>query len=76
MFCIKKLNNGALLLISFWSKPKVVKQKKSEKLRTKRVLARTGLVCVQLITGMIFEGPQLISEINRGLVQLLKKDGF
>jgi dihydroorotate dehydrogenase len=28
------------------------------------------------MTGMIFEGPQLISEINRGLVSLLKKDGF
>jgi len=25
---------------------------------------------------MIFEGPQLISEINFGLVRLLKKDGF
>ncbi len=37
---------------------------------------KAGASLVQLITGMIFEGPQLISEINRGLVQLLKKDGF
>jgi len=29
-----------------------------------------------LITGMIFIGPQVISEINQGLVKLLKKDGF
>lgn len=37
---------------------------------------KAGASLVQLITGMIFEGPQLISEINRGLVQLLKNDGF
>ena len=37
---------------------------------------RLGSNLVQLITGMIFEGPQLIGEINYGLVQLLKRDGF
>lgn len=37
---------------------------------------KAGASLVQLITGMIFEGPQLISEINRELVQLLKKDGY
>ena len=37
---------------------------------------RSGASLVQLITGMIYEGPQLIGEINRGLVELLKKDGF
>jgi len=37
---------------------------------------RLGASLVQLITGMIFEGPQVISEINRGLVELLKKDGY
>ena len=37
---------------------------------------RLGASLVQLITGMIFEGPQLIGEINRGLVELLQKDGF
>jgi dihydroorotate dehydrogenase len=35
-----------------------------------------GATLVQLITGMIFEGPQLIGEINRGLVKLMKRDGF
>lgn len=35
-----------------------------------------GASLVQLITGMIFQGPQLIGEINEGLVKLLKKDGF
>lgn len=37
---------------------------------------RAGASLVQLITGMIYEGPQVISELNRGLVRLLKKDGF
>jgi len=37
---------------------------------------RCGASLVQLITGMIFEGPQLIGEINCGLVRLLKRDGF
>ena len=37
---------------------------------------RLGASLVQLITGMIFEGPQLIAEINRGLVRMLKRDGF
>ncbi|PIR97332.1 MAG: quinone-dependent dihydroorotate dehydrogenase [Candidatus Doudnabacteria bacterium CG10_big_fil_rev_8_21_14_0_10_41_10] len=37
---------------------------------------KLGASLVQLITGMIYEGPQVISEINMGLVKLLKKDGF
>lgn len=37
---------------------------------------RLGASLLQLITGMIYEGPQLIGEINRGLVVLLKRDGF
>ncbi len=37
---------------------------------------RLGASLVQMITGMIFEGPQVISEINRGLVDLLERDGF
>lgn len=37
---------------------------------------KLGASMVQLITGMIFEGPQLVSEINAGLVELLKKDGY
>lgn len=37
---------------------------------------RSGASLVQMITGMIFEGPQVIGEINRGLVHHLKKDGF
>ena len=35
-----------------------------------------GASLVQLITGMIFEGPQLISEMNQGLVKILKLKGF
>jgi len=37
---------------------------------------KLGASLVQLITGMIFEGPQVIGEINRGLAKLLKKDGY
>ncbi len=37
---------------------------------------KLGSSLVQLITGMVFEGPQLIKEINRGLVRLLEEDGF
>lgn len=37
---------------------------------------RLGSSLVQLITGMIYEGPQLIGEINRGLAGLLKRDGY
>jgi dihydroorotate dehydrogenase len=37
---------------------------------------RLGASLVQLITGMVFEGPQLIGEINRDLVRLLRRDGF
>lgn len=40
------------------------------------VKIRKGASLVQLITGMIYEGPQLIGEINRGLVALLKRDGY
>ncbi|MFH1533756.1 MAG: quinone-dependent dihydroorotate dehydrogenase [Nitrospirota bacterium] len=36
---------------------------------------KAGASLIQLITGMIFEGPQIISEINKGLVALLEKDG-
>ncbi|MBS3134613.1 quinone-dependent dihydroorotate dehydrogenase [Candidatus Woesearchaeota archaeon] len=37
---------------------------------------RAGASMIQIITGMIYEGPQVVSEINRNLVTLLKKDGF
>lgn len=37
---------------------------------------KAGASLIQLITGMIYGGPQTISEINLGLVERLKKDGF
>lgn len=37
---------------------------------------RLGATLIELITGMIFEGPQLIGQINRGLTKLLERDGF
>ena len=35
-----------------------------------------GASLVELVTGMIYEGPGVIKEINKGLAVLLKKDGF
>ena len=35
-----------------------------------------GATLLELITGMIFEGPALIKNINKGLVKELKKRGF
>lgn len=37
---------------------------------------KLGASLIQIITGMIFEGPQIVSQINLGLIDLLKKDGF
>lgn len=37
---------------------------------------KAGASLIELITGMIFEGPQAVSDINLGLVKLLKKDGY
>jgi dihydroorotate dehydrogenase len=37
---------------------------------------RLGASAVQLITGMIYVGPQLVGDINRKLATMLKKDGF
>ena len=35
-----------------------------------------GASLIQVITGMIFQGPQVISQINQELVKLLEKDGY
>jgi dihydroorotate dehydrogenase len=35
-----------------------------------------GASLIQLITGMIYEGPMLISSINRYLAKRLKQEGF
>lgn len=37
---------------------------------------KLGASRVQLITGMIYQGPQVIGQINHGLVELLKQDGY
>ncbi len=37
---------------------------------------RAGASLVQLYTGLVFEGPSLAREINRGLLELLERDGF
>lgn len=35
-----------------------------------------GASLIQLITGLVYEGPQLVSEINAGLTKKLKQRGF
>lgn len=35
-----------------------------------------GATYVELITGLIFNGPGVVEDINKGLVRLLKQDGF
>ena len=35
-----------------------------------------GATLVELITGMIFEGPGLIGEINKGLTEILESNGL
>jgi hypothetical protein len=37
---------------------------------------KNGASLVQLITGMIYEGPQLISALNQDLAKLLQNDGY
>ena len=37
---------------------------------------KDGASLVQLITGMIYKGPGVIKEINKGLVRLLEADGY
>jgi dihydroorotate dehydrogenase len=37
---------------------------------------RLGATLVQLITGLIFEGPQLVAQINLELPKFLQRDGF
>lgn len=37
---------------------------------------RAGASLVALVTGVIFEGPQVVGQINKGLVELLERDGF
>jgi len=37
---------------------------------------KMGASLIQIITGMIFNGPGTISDINLGLVKLLEKDGY
>lgn len=37
---------------------------------------KSGASLIHMITGMIYEGPQVVSEINRGLALLLRRDGY
>ncbi len=37
---------------------------------------RLGCSLVQLLTGFVYGGPALVKRINRGLVELVEKDGF
>jgi dihydroorotate dehydrogenase len=37
---------------------------------------KAGATLLELITGMVYQGPQTVSNINLGLVKLLKRDGY
>lgn len=37
---------------------------------------KRGASLIQMITGMIYEGPSVIGKINKDLVKLLRKDGY
>jgi len=37
---------------------------------------KRGATLIQMITGMIYEGPSVIGKINKELTELLKKDGY
>jgi dihydroorotate dehydrogenase (fumarate)/dihydroorotate dehydrogenase len=37
---------------------------------------RLGASLVQLLTAMVYEGPGIVERINRGLCELLQRDGF
>jgi dihydroorotate dehydrogenase len=37
---------------------------------------RAGASLVQLYTGLIYEGPSIARDINRGLLELIERDGF
>lgn len=37
---------------------------------------KAGATFVELITGLIMNGPQFVEEVNNGLVELLRRDGF
>jgi dihydroorotate dehydrogenase len=38
--------------------------------------SRAGASLIQLYTGLVYEGPALIKQINKGLVRFLERDGF
>lgn len=37
---------------------------------------KAGASLVQVYTGMVYEGPEIANNINRGLIELIKQDGF
>ncbi len=37
---------------------------------------KAGASLVQILSGLIFEGPELVGKVNRGLIELIKADGF
>ncbi len=37
---------------------------------------KNGASLIQMITGMIFEGPAVVGRINKELIELIKKDGY
>lgn len=37
---------------------------------------KAGATAVQILTGLVYEGPGVVKRINRGLLELIERDGF
>ena len=37
---------------------------------------KAGASLIQIVTGLIYEGPTVVKKINKGLVDLLARDGY
>ena len=55
---------------------KKIAKEKFQKIQDAYEKITSGASLLHMISTLIFDGPQSISEINRGLVKLLKQDGF
>ena len=47
-----------------------------EKIKEAYKRIKAGASLIQVFTAFIYNGPKLIKEINEGILELMKKDGF
>jgi len=75
-YVYKKINSAEALLPQGSKKPIIIGVGGVFTAEDAYKKIKAGASLVELITGMIFEGPQVVSDINLGLVKLLQKDGY